>query len=346
MFVGNPPLRNKDGVRWLSAFDDSGKERKGCAGATAPTPMGIVAGGALDAAAGLTVRLPQGTYKLCAVWIGGKPSSDPTIDVRRRLDWDGVLEDLADSEFEWRPDITAYVDDWDDDGLGGPTASDSLTGAMGAMGLPWWALLVMILLLICCLCCCLLYCLLLRKVRKSYQPQGKNTTTQYRRGGFQRSLNNFDRKRLGMSLKDVLASATGLDTVVHSLSSQDDAALTGAEMSEFGPGSPETSDRLETFPSIHLHMKREILPTSKVAESLTSSRVSDDGAGASSDDLHVHRGSDGLRASIPSKDNDPFPSREPTSPKVNFSEMTKDLGDTEKPPPPAAPPVPPPYRRV
>ena len=101
-------------------------------------------------------------------------------------------------------------------------------------------------------------------------------------------------------------------------------------MSEFGPGSPETSDRLETFPSIHLHMKREILPTSKVAESLTSSRVSDDGAGASLDDLHVHRGSDGLRASIPSKDNDPFPSREPTSPKVNFSEMTKDLGDTEK----------------
>ena len=145
--------------------------------------MGIVAGGALDAAAGLTVRLPQGTYKLCAVWIGGVPP-DPTIDVRRRLDWDGVLEDLADSEFEWRPDITAYVDDWDDDGLGGPTGGDSLTGAMGAMGLPWWALLVMILLLICCLCCCLAYCLLLRKVRKSYQPQGKNTTTQYRRGAF------------------------------------------------------------------------------------------------------------------------------------------------------------------
>jgi hypothetical protein len=100
--------------------------------------------------------------------------------------------------------------------------------------LPWWGWVVLCLLLFCCAlqCCLLLYCRAVLRAKSRYRPQGKNADTQLRRGGMQRSLNHLERGRLGMSLKRLASSLSGiefgnvealsgLDEARHSITSED-----------------------------------------------------------------------------------------------------------------------------
>ena len=217
-----PPLCQGDMIRFMSKMDANGQERTSCMGASEPAPLGDYEyGGILNSNSGLNLRVPVGEYCLCAAWVGGYQVQkalnfancterlahqlDASSGSRRRLQWDGAVGRANDGDFSFFPDVTMFADEWtapiDDFG-------EQLTGGF-IDRVPWWVWLLLMLALLCCLCCCWLYCCLYRKTKK-YRPQGKTQNTTLRRNGFQKSLANVERLKLGMSIIEVMKDASGV----------------------------------------------------------------------------------------------------------------------------------------
>ena len=71
-----------------------------------------------------------------------------------------------------------------------PVGSDSLTAGDDG-GVPWWIWFLLVLLLVCCLLCCFLYCCLFAARKRE-----KQKITYRRRGGFQKSLVEYERRKV------------------------------------------------------------------------------------------------------------------------------------------------------
>ena len=147
---GNPPLQANDVVRFVpTTMPGTGLPRTDCSGASAEEPLGQIFGGTLDANAGLVVKMPMGSYHLCAAWSTGAPAKAAArlrqleerrqerlegrredalppalhqgeeglgggslMNHPRRLQWSGRLNELNDTYFVYVPEIRAYVDNW------------------------------------------------------------------------------------------------------------------------------------------------------------------------------------------------------------------------------------------
>jgi len=157
------------------------------------------------------------------------------------------------------PEITAYVDEWTP-----PDVTDNLTTSDDA-GVPWWIWLLLALLLACCLLCCCLYCCLLAARKRE-----KKKVTYHRRGGFQKSLAGYERRKLGMSFATFAKSMVGMEGFVPPLASSDESASTsreGAEQVDEEGVVIVSEDGLEigyAYPSWHLGVKRHVLGTSMI----------------------------------------------------------------------------------
>ena len=127
----------------------TGLPRTDCSGASAEEPLGQIFGGTLDANAGLVLKMPMGSYHLCAAWSTGAPAKAAArlrqleerrqerlegrredalppalhqgeeglgggslMNHPRRLQWSGRLNELNDTYFVYVPEIRAYVDNW------------------------------------------------------------------------------------------------------------------------------------------------------------------------------------------------------------------------------------------
>ena len=282
---GDPPLQEGDYIRFVTTTVE-GAERTDCRGAADPEPsLGLVHGGLLDSLNRVLIKMPVGQYKLCMAWAVPLPTNDPPsnrrralaqrlkagnerlrrltmmtrdLAVRRRMQWSGDLTELDDSSFVFVPEITAFVDAWTM-----PEISDALTAGEDE-GVPWWGWLLLALLLLCCLLCCCLYCCLLWRKRRE-----REKVSYRRRGGFQHSLANFERQKLGMSVKRVAKSMIGMDEP-ESLASRDEAAATSRESAELHEDEGVmvvNEDGMEighAYPSFHLGMKRHVLGNSVI----------------------------------------------------------------------------------